>query len=138
MTGGYPAVNVLNLREMAHPVVYRPCRDKGALLRSTYFSSRTRGNSMMQPNIKSNKKQSSSLNVDTIGEMPPKTSTTARRGGKNSQIMLQLTSQENMEVVPRFLVMKRVEGDFSKVSPFLIEKVLDGAIGKVEPGWSVS
>lgn len=35
------------------------------------------------------------------------------------------------ELLPRFLIIKRIEGDFSTMSPFLIDKVLVGNVGQV-------
>ena len=42
------------------------------------------------------------------------------------------TTSETAETTPRFLVVKRTDGeDFSKVSPFVISKSLYGLLGKV-------
>lgn len=42
-----------------------------------------------------------------------------------------IMSQEK-EIVPRFLVIKRSEGDFEKVSPFLLSKLLFGLVGELK------
>lgn len=49
-----------------------------------------------------------------------------------SEVENRVSVLENTERnVPRFLIVKRAEGDFSSVSPFLIDKVLTGLIGQV-------
>ncbi|XP_031337236.1 uncharacterized protein LOC116182311 [Photinus pyralis] len=46
--------------------------------------------------------------------------------------MRENTTRETEESVPRFLVVKRKEGDFNNVSPFLISKSLYGLLGEVK------
>ncbi|XP_031332884.1 uncharacterized protein LOC116163173 [Photinus pyralis] len=41
-------------------------------------------------------------------------------------------TSEKEDIVPRFLVLKRKEGDFTNVSPFLISKTIYGIIGNVK------
>lgn len=55
-----------------------------------------------------------------------------RRVNQGAAKVPMLLSQGNAEITPRFLIVKRREGDFSKVSPFLIEKVLSGLVGNVK------
>lgn len=42
------------------------------------------------------------------------------------------TANQEKEASPRFLVFKRSHGDFKKVSPFLINKVLYGTVGELK------
>lgn len=78
--------------------------------------------------------ESTSPNVDKgVGgstSKPPKN--ILKDAQSRSSSKLQLTSQESMDIVPRFLVVKRKEGDFANVSPFLIDKVLSSVVGAVQ------
>ena len=73
------------------------------------------------------------------GVVPRKvTARTQKKGGDgspqkpSSEILSGEKSKESAEGnVPRYLIIERVEGDFSTVSPFLIDKALTGLIGQV-------
>ena len=67
---------------------------------------------------------------EASGAGTSRNSATARN--TNDFVTPMLLSQRTAESSPRFLIVKRKEGDFTKVSPFLIEKVLSGNIGNVK------
>ncbi|CAH1110610.1 unnamed protein product [Psylliodes chrysocephalus] len=60
-------------------------------------------------------------NLDLGATNPLEVSPSENRDNNNTN--------QKKEALPRFLVVKRKEGDFSKISPFLIEKALNGICG---------
>lgn len=66
-----------------------------------------------------------SLNVSTTAGKPANPT----RKDTKLNYKQQLTGQEVTEVTPHFLVMKKKEGDFSKVSPFLIDRIVSECAG---------
>ncbi|KAG7197518.1 hypothetical protein KM043_016635 [Ampulex compressa] len=77
------------------------------------------------PNNTDNEVLSSSLK-NTQSFLPP----TKRKKAASSRNIYD--QQENTQDFARFLVMKRINGDFSKVSPFLINKVIINLVGSVK------
>lgn len=53
-------------------------------------------------------------------------------GGAAPRMTTATTSIETMEPTPRFLLVKKVEGDFSRDSPFFISRVIYGLIGETK------
>ncbi|CAH0555080.1 unnamed protein product [Brassicogethes aeneus] len=73
-------------------------------------------------------KSSSSLGCNDAGfRLAPTSDSATSRSSKDNRI-----ATEKVVMLPRFLVIKRSEGDFLKVNPFVVSKILYGLIGEVK------